>query len=146
MAKQNYKRYDYNSDVGIVTRDEQIKEYLDKKFSSIDVDVNVDMSSVEEKIEKSSQDTIDKIESSTQSTIEKLEHGLGKTNCHIERAKNEIINNSSCCNPCQTNTITKDDITNAINEINSHTDDKFNEIDFEKQFSDLNEQIKNLNK
>lgn len=135
MAKQNYKRYDYNSDVGIVTRDEQIKEYLDKKFSSIDVDVNVDMSGVE-----------DKIESSTQTTIEKLEHGLGKTNCHIERAKNEIINNSSCCSPCQTNTITKDDITNAINEINSHTDDKFNEIDFEKQFSDLNEQIKNLNK
>lgn len=126
MEKQNYKRYDYNSDVGIVTRDEQIKEYLDKKFSSIDVDVNVDMSGVEEKIEK-------------------LEHGLGKTNCHIECAKNEIINNSSCCSPCQTNTITKDDITNAINEINSHTDDKFNEIDFEKQFSDLNEQIKNLN-
>ena len=44
-------------------------------------------------------------------------------------------------NPC---VATKQDIADAVTKINAHTDEKFNEVDFLKQFSDLNEQIKNI--
>ena len=37
-----------------------------------------------------------------------------------------------------------EDVRNAIKEINDHTDEKFDEVDFLKQFSDLNEQIRGL--
>jgi hypothetical protein len=40
---------------------------------------------------------------------------------------------------------TKDDIANAVTQINSHTDEKFDEVDFLRHFSDLNQQIANLN-
>ena len=127
MRKESYRRYDYDSDVELITRTEQIEDYLDTKFSNISVDTDVVKDTIETTINDSMQD---------------VKNGICGVNCHIENAKNEIINNMSCgVNPC---VATKQDIADAVTKINAHTDEKFNEVDFLKQFSDLNEQIKNL--
>ena len=127
MRKESYRRYDYDSDVELITRTEQIEDYLDSKFSNISVDTDVVKDTIETTINNSMQD---------------VKNGICGVNCHIENAKNEIINNMSCgVNPC---VATKQDITDAVTKINAHTDEKFNEVDFLKQFSDLNEQIKNI--
>lgn len=127
MGKESYRRYDYDSDVELITRTEQIEDYLDSKFSNISVDTDVVKDTIETTINNSMQD---------------VKNGICGVNCHIENAKNEIINNMSCgVNPC---VATKQDIADAVTKINAHTDEKFNEVDFLKQFSDLNEQIKNL--
>ncbi len=127
MRKESYRRYDYDSDVELITRTEQIEDYLDSKFSNISVDTDVVKDTIETTINNSMQD---------------VKNGICGVNCHIENAKNEIINNMSCgVNPC---VATKQDIADAVKKINAHTDEKFNEVDFLKQFSDLNEQIKNI--
>lgn len=127
MRKESYRRYDYDSDVELITRTEQIEDYLDSKFSNISVDTDVVKDTIETTINDSMQD---------------VKNGICGVNCHIENAKNEIINNMSCgVNPC---VATKQDIVDAVTKINAHTDEKFNEVDFLKQFSDLNEQIKNI--
>ena len=127
MRKESYRRYDYDSDVELITRTEQIEDYLDSKFSNISVDTDV---------------VKDTIETTINNSIQDVKNGICGVNCHIENAKNEIINNMSCgVNPC---VATKQDIADAVTKINTHTDDKFNEVDFLKQFSDLNEQIKNI--
>lgn len=127
MRKESYRRYDYDSDVELITKTEQIEDYLDSKFSNISVDTDVVKDTIETTINNSMQD---------------VKNGICGVNCHIENAKNEIINNMSCgVNPC---VATKQDIADAVTKINAHTDEKFNEVDFLKQFSDLNEQIKNI--
>ncbi len=127
MRKESYRRYDYDSDVELITRTEQIEDYLDSKFSNISVDTDVVKDTIETTINNSMQD---------------VKNGICGVNCHIENAKNEIINNMSCgVNPC---VATKQYIADAVTKINAHTDEKFNEVDFLKQFSDLNEQIKNI--
>lgn len=127
MRKESYRRYDYDSDVELITRTEQIEDYLDSKFSNISVDTDVVKDTIETTINNSMQD---------------VKNGICGVNCHIENAKNEIINNMNCgVNPC---VATKQDIADAVTKINAHTDEKFNEVDFLKQFSDLNEQIKNI--
>ena len=127
MRKESYRRYDYDSDVELITRTEQIEDYLDSKFSNISVDTDVVKDTIETTINNSMQD---------------VKNGICGVNCHIENAKNEIINNMSCgINPC---VATKQDIADSVTKINAHTDEKFNEVDFLKQFSDLNEQIKNI--
>lgn len=127
MRKESYRRYDYDSDVELITRTEQIEDYLDSKFSNISVDTDV---------------VKDTIETTINNSMQEVKNGICGVNCHIENAKNEIINNMSCgVNPC---VATKQDIADAVTKINAHTDEKFNEVDFLKQFSDLNEQIKNI--
>ena len=48
--------------------------------------------------------------------------------------------------PCMCNVATKKDIQNAVEKVNQHTDSKFDEVDFIKNFTDLNNEIKKLNK
>lgn len=127
MRKESYRRYDYDSDVELISRSEQIENYFDNKFANISIDTDAIKDTIETSIDESMKD---------------VKEGICGVNCHIEKAKNEIINNMSCGNnPC---VATKQDIADAVTQINTHTDEKFNEIDFLKQFSDLNEQIKNI--
>ena len=79
--------------------------------------------------------------------MDDIKQKICHTNCHIENAKNEIIEKveqgkSQCA---AFHTETKEAIADAIDNINRHTDNKFDEIDFETKFSDLNEQIKSFN-
>ena len=87
------------------------------------------------------------IEDAKNEIIDDIKHKICHTNCHIENAKNEIIEKveqgkSQCA---AFHTETKEAIADAIDNINRHTDNKFDEIDFETKFSDLNEQIKSFN-
>ena len=125
------RRYDYGEYTPLTSRCEQIKEYLDEKLNGID----------SEHISTTIRDSVNE-------NMDDIRCRLCHTNCHIENAKNEIIekveqSKSQCA---AFHAETKEEIADAIDNINQHTDNKFDEIDFETKFSDLNEQIKSFNK
>lgn len=124
------RRYDYGDYTPLSSRCEQIKEYLNTKLDGMD-----------------SGHISTTIRDSVNENMCDIKHRLCHTNCHIESAKNEIIEKveqgKSQCVAFHADT--KEEIAKAIDNINQHTDNKFNEIDFEQKFSDLNEQIKSLN-
>ena len=146
------RRYDYGDYTPLTSRCEQIKEYLDEKLNGIDSEhisttirdsVNENMDDIKQKICH----TNCHIENAKDEIIDDIKHKICHTNCHIENAKNEIIEKveqgkSQCA---AFHTETKEAIADAIDNINRHTDNKFDEIDFETKFSDLNEQIKSFN-
>ena len=124
------RRYDYGDYTPLTSRCEQIKEYLDEKLDGMD----------SEHISTTIRDSVNE-------NMDDIRCRLCHTNCHIENAKNEIIEKveqgkSQCA---AFHTETKEAIADAIDNINRHTDNKFDEIDFETKFSDLNEQIKSFN-
>ena len=145
------RRYDYGDYTPLTSRCEQIKEYLDEKLDGMDSEhisttirdsVNENMDDIKQKICH----TNCHIENAKDEIIDDIKHKICHTNCHIENAKNEIIEKveqgkSQCA---AFHTETKEAISDAIDNINRHTDNKFDEIDFETKFSDLNEQIKNI--
>ena len=146
------RRYDYGDYTPLTSRCEQIKEYLDEKLNGIDSEhisttirdsVNENMDDIKQKICH----TDSHIENAKNEIIDDIKHKICHTNCHIENAKNEIIEKveqgkSQCA---AFHTETKEAIADAIDNINRHTDNKFDEIDFETKFSNLNEQIKSFN-
>jgi len=125
---RTYRPYEYDYDSAYVGRTGVIENYLDKKFSNISIDKN----EIKETIESSVHDSLGNIDCK-----------FCSVHNHIEKAKDEII--SSETGGCTCNLATKEDIANAVAQINTHTDEKFDEIDFDRQFSDLNQQIANLN-
>lgn len=76
------------------------------------------------------------------------ESDIDNNNCdchkHIHCATEKIINEIHKNKQCMCNIATKQDIKNAVEAINNHTDEKFDEVDFAKHFDDLNQQIMNL--
>ena len=146
------RRYDYGDYTPLTSRCEQIKEYLDEKLNGIDSEhisttirdsAKENMDDIKQKICH----TNCHIENAKNEIIDDIKHKICHTNCHIENAKNEIIEKveqgkSQCA---AFHTETKEAIADAIDNINRHTDNKFDEIDFETKFSDLNEQIKSFN-
>ena len=124
------RRYDYGDYTPLTSRCEQIKEYLDEKLDGMD----------SEHISTTIRDSVNE-------NMDDIRCRLCHTNCHIENAKNEIIEKvEQCKSQCAAfHTETKEAIADAIDNINRHTDNKFDEIDFETKFSDLNEQIKSFN-
>ena len=146
------RRYDYGDYTPLTSRCEQIKEYLDEKLDGMDSEhisttirdsVNENMDDIKQKICH----TNCHIEDAKNEIIDDIKHKICHTNCHIENAKNEIIEKveqgkSQCA---AFHTETKEAIADAIDNINRHTDNKFDEIDFETKFNDLNEQIKSFN-
>ena len=146
------RRYDYGDYTPLTSRCEQIKEYLDEKLNGIDSEhisttirdsVNENMDDIKQKICH----TDCHIENAKDEIINDIKHKICHTNCHIENAKDEIIEKveqgkSQCA---IFHAETKEAIADAIDNINRYTDDKFDKIDFETKFSDLNKQIKSFN-
>ena len=146
------RRYDYGDYTPLTSRCEQIKEYLDEKLNGIDSEristtirdsVNENMDDIKQKICH----TDCHIENAKDEIINDVKHKICHTNCHIENAKDEIIEKveqgkSQCA---IFHAETKEVIADAIDNINRYTDDKFDKIDFETKFSDLNKQIKSFN-
>lgn len=132
---RTYRAYEYDEGMTpYVGRTKQMKDYLDKKFAGVDVDT-------------------DKIDATIRVSVHESMDGINCQFCgvhnHIERAKNEIINNcdgdgGGC--PCNCNLATKDDIQQAVSAINTHTDYRFDEIDFPTQFADINELVRQSNR
>ena len=124
------RRYDYGDYTPLTSRCEQIKEYLDEKLNGID----------SEHISTTIRDSVNE-------NMDDIKQKICHTDCHIENAKDEIIEKveqgkSQCA---IFHAETKEAIADAIDNINQYTDDKFDKIDFETKFSDLNKQVKSFN-
>ena len=138
---RTYRPYEYDYDTPYVGRTEVIENYLDKKLSSIDIDTDLIKNT---------------IETSVHDSLGNIDCKFCSVHHHIERAKDEIIEDDHHHCGCTCNLATKEDIANAVTAINTHTDDaavainthideKFDEIDFEQQFANLNEIVARLN-
>lgn len=115
--------YNYYDDEPLITRESQMKDYLDKKFSSIKVDV--DLSEVNEKL--------DKIDGSSDEIISE-----------IRESKSEIIEEIKDSRPCLCHLATKEDICHAKCEIIGKVEHSKREIihEIDEKMYDLNELIK----
>lgn len=116
----NYRTYDYDPDVNIITNNDQLLE----RISSVKID-----------------------DSSIKSTIYKstscIKHAICDTNRHIECAKNQIIttiDNTHCCEDVTTEPY----LCSGWCQDNSYMfeDETYDDA---SNFSDLNKQVKNKN-
>ena len=115
--KTDYRRDEFFDKVPLISCKDQMKLYLDNKFGAIDIDIDT------EEIKETIVNTID---SSLDSTLDStLDNKLNKVHKHIEDAKEHL-----CC-----------DVFCAKNDIKKHIDNKIDTINFEEQFSNLNEQV-----
>ena len=115
--KTDYRRYKFFDKVPLISCKDQMKLYFDNKFGAIDIDID------SEEIKETIVNTID---SSLNSTLDStLDSKLNKVHKHIEDAKEHL-----CC-----------DVFCAKNDIKKHIDKKIDPINFEEQFSNLNEQV-----
>ena len=121
MRKKDIKT-DYRCDkfcdkVPLISCKDQMKLYFDSKFGAIDIDI--DSEEIKETI-------VNTINSSIDSSLDSsLDCKLNKVHKHIEDAKEHL-----CC-----------DVYCAKNDIKNHIDHKIDTINFEEQFSNLNEQV-----
>ena len=121
MRKKDIKT-DYRCDkfcdkVPLISCKDQMKLYFDNKFGAIDIDI--DSEEIKETI-------VNTINSSIDSSLDSsLDSKLNKVHKHIEDAKEHL-----CC-----------DVYCAKNDIKNHIDHKIDTINFEEQFSNLNEQV-----
>ena len=111
--KTDYRRDKFFDNVPLISCKDQMISYLEGKFGSIDIDIDSD------EIKETIVNTIDSTLDST------LDNKLNKVHQHIEDAKEHL-----CC-----------DVYCAKNDIKNHIDHKIDTINFEEQFSNLNEQV-----
>ena len=119
----NYNTYDFNPDTPFIPISG------DCTCNCGDVIVDVD-------------GMMEAIEDAKNEVKEQLQEQFKDTNKHICCSTEHIIDKI----PCMCNVATKKDIQNAVDKVNQHTDSKFDEVDFIKNFTDLNNEIKKLNK
>lgn len=86
------------------------------------------------------------LSSITEAINEKLCNNFCQTNHNIKHSTDKIIKEirDNKTEICLCNIASKEDIKNAVNKINEHIDEKFDEIDFMNQFENLNNQINNI--
>ncbi len=119
----NYNTYDFNPDTPFIP--------ISGDCTCNCGDVIVDVDGIMEAIEDAKNEV-----------KEQLQEQFKDTNKHICCSTEHIIDKI----PCMCNVATKKDIQNAVDKVNHHTDIKFDEVDFIKNFTDLNNEIKKLNK
>ena len=115
--KTDYRRDEFFDKVPLISCKDQMKSYFDNKFGAIDIDI--DSEEIKETIVNTIDSTLDSTLNST------LDNKLNKVHQHIEDAKEHL-----CC-----------DVFCAKNDIKKHIDKKIDPINFEEQFSNLNEQV-----
>ena len=119
----NYNTYDFNPDTPFIP--------ISGDCTCNCGDVIVDVDGIMEAIEDAKNEV-----------KEQLQEQFKDTNKHICCSTEHIIDKIHC----MCNVATKKDIQNAVDKVNQHTDSKFDEVDFIKNFTDLNNEIKKLNK
>ena len=119
----NYNTYDFNPDTPFIP--------ISGDCTCNCGDVIVDVDGIMEAIEDAKNEV-----------KEQLQEQFKDTSKHICCSTEHIIDKI----PCMCNVATKKDIQNAVDKVNQHTDSKFDEVDFIKNFTDLNNEIKKLNK
>ena len=121
----SYNTYDFDSDTPFIP----LKCGCGESCS-------IDMDSIKNTVETAVSNGINDLD-------EKINHIHCQINCATSNIIHEIKENSQ--EVCLCNIANKNDIKNAINEINNHIDEKFDEVDFIKQFDNLNNQLKEIN-
>lgn len=119
--KTDYRRDEFFDKVPLISCKDQMKLYFDNKFGAIDIDI--DTEEIKETIVNTIDSTLDSTLNSTLNST--LDNKLNKVHKHIEDAKEHL-----CC-----------DVFCAKNDIKKHIDNKIDTINFEEQFSNLNEQV-----
>ena len=116
--------YNYLEDGSLISQGQQAKKYFDEKFANIHVDVDVDISEIDESL-----DNITKAINNVPNAV----------NEKIQDAKSDIIEAIEDSKPCLCHLATKEDVCKAKCEvINKITEAK---EDIDETFFDLNEQI-----
>ena len=128
----NYNTYDFNPDTPFIP--------ISGDCNCGDVIVDVD--GIMEAIEDAKNEVKEQIQDTKNEVKEQIQEQFKDTNKHICCSTEHIIDKI----PCMCNVATKKDIQNAVDTVNQHTDSKFDEVDFIKNFTDLNNEIKKLNK
>ena len=128
----NYNTYDFNPDTPFIP--------ISGDCNCGDVIVDVD--GIMEAIEDAKNEVKEQIQDTKNEVKEQILEQFKDTNKHICRSTEHIIDKI----PCMCNVATKKDIQNAFEKVNQHTYSKFDEVDFIKNFTDLNNEIKKLNK
>lgn len=123
LHMSNYNTYDFNPDTPFIP--------ISGDCTCNCGDVIVDVDGIMEAIEDAKNEV-----------KEQIQEQFKDTNKHICCSTEHIIDKI----PCMCNVATKKDIQNAVEKVNQHTDSKFDEVDFIKNFTDLNNEIKKLNK
>ena len=123
--KTDYRRDEFFDKVPLISCKDQMKLYFDNKFGAIDIDI--DTEEIKETIVNTIDSSLDSTLNSTLNTTlnSTLDNKLNKVHKHIEDAKEHL-----CC-----------DVFCAKNDIKKHIDNKIDTINFEEQFSNLNEQV-----
>ena len=130
----NYNTYDFNTDTTFIP--------ISNDCTCNCGDVIVDVDGIMEAIESAKNEVKEQMQEQFKDTKEQLQEQFKDTNKHIHCSTEHIIDKI----PCMCNVATKKDIQNAVDKVNQHTDSKFDEVDFIKNFTDLNNEIKKLNK
>lgn len=111
--RMDYRGWKFRDKVPLIPRDRIWKQYFDSKFADIDVDIDTDK--ITEIIENTIETTLNG----------ELNEHMCRVHKHIEDAKDHL-----CC-----------DICCAKKDVKQHIDNIFDEINFEEQFSNLNDQV-----
>lgn len=114
-----YKRYNFDDQVGLITKDDQLISKLTGSINSINSDV----------------------QKSVHDGMKFIGQDFFKVHDHIERAKREINRHTTESQPCLCHLATKDDIRHAV-DIVKDKDDR-NTIRIEHRIADAVEELKN---
>ena len=161
--KQSYKRYDFCENNGYVGTTQQLKEYLDGKFERItvdkefidttikealkDVDAEIEetvQSSVQESLKDASTIIESTVKESVSESLQDIDEQFDKVNSNIHTAEANIIHEIIENKPCLCNLATKQDIADAVEEINTHTTRELESYNVNEQSTNLNEEIRKI--
>jgi outer membrane protein assembly factor BamA len=156
--KDDYRRYSFYDDTNLIPRELQWKYYFDSKFADIDIDTEEIKETVEVTINEGLDNKFPEIHEHIDSAKEEIAEDISTSETNIISKIDEIKidvpeiieNITEVINEAKTNineniedaehTISCQ-ICCAKNEIIEHIDNKFEEANFEENFSNLNEQV-----
>lgn len=150
MKKRDYRPYCFDScNEPLKTRHQQLLDAI-HNIKVPEVKAKVDEKQLNDAVSKAIKENPVKVEVEVDDKVivESIQKDLCKVHSHITRAENEIIETLSCncdggcgcggsdckcgnkkeCN-CASNQITKDDLIEAVNRVNSHTDHAVDSIE-----------------
>lgn len=125
----DYRRYCFFDRVPLISCKDQIRSYLENKFASINIDTDeikdVIETTIENIMETDFGNNFQEVHRHIDEAKDDVNSNFQSLNDHIEEAKDHL-----CC-----------DICCAKNDIKRYIDDKIDPINFQEQFSNLNEQV-----
>lgn len=127
----DYKRYGFDDNVPYQSCCERIKDYLDDKFAGVN---GVDQKEIHDTITSSINESM----SGVNCQLHGIKHDI---HCSTHVIVDEIHEHAGGgCQQCLVEKISEK-LDDAVNRVNAHTDERFDGVNFEQKFSDLNDQV-----